>query len=122
MFSCASRGPGKKLVCVPEVWRWCNDETMPMEFAELSQAGRELGIELVCDTQHPERLNSSLVGNCTEIVIFRLLAKESVRAVKDILSLAGIEADAAGLCQQPMGSFVGFNRQSGASLSGRFVF
>lgn len=119
VFSAASRGPGKKIVCIPEVWRHCNDESIPQELALLSQAGRELGIELVCDTQQPELLNGSLLGGCTEIVTFRLMGPRSVRALKNILLLAGISADADALCTQPMGRFTGFNRISGASLAGK---
>jgi hypothetical protein len=42
-----------------------------------------------------------------------------VREVQKILMRTGIAADASQLCQQPPGSFVGFNRISGASLAGR---
>lgn len=119
VFSAASRGPGKKIVCVPEVWRHCNPDSIPPELALLAQAGRELEIELVCDTQRPELLNGSLTGNCTEIVVMRLMDDCSVREVQKILMRAGISADATALCQQPPGAFTGFNRISGASLSGR---
>jgi hypothetical protein len=119
VFAAASRGPGKKIVCIPEVWRHCNPDSIPPELALLAQAGRELGIELVLDTQRPELLNGSLTGACTEIVAMRLMNPEGVRALGKILMGAGIMADAGQLCRQPLGSFVGFNRISGASLAGK---
>ena len=119
VFSACSRGPGKKIVCIPEVWRHCNPDSIPPELALLAQAGREIGIELVLDTQRPELLNGSLTGACTEIIAMRLMNPEGVRALGKILMGAGIMADAGQLCQQPPGSFVGFNRISGASLAGR---
>jgi hypothetical protein len=64
-------------------------------------------------------LNGSLTVACTEIIVMRLMNPEGVRAVNKILLGAGIMADAGQLCQQPPGSFVGFNRISGASLAGR---
>ena len=119
VFAAASRGPVKKIVCVPEVWRHCNPDSIPPELALLAQAGRELGIELVLDTQRPELLNGSLTGACTEIVVMRMMNPDGVRALNKILLGAGIVADADKLCQQPPGSFVGFNRISGSSLAGR---
>jgi hypothetical protein len=119
VFAACQAGPGRKIVCLPEVWKHCTPDSIPPELALLSQAGRELGIELVCDTQNPERLNGSLIGACTEIVCFRLMNPESERALKNILTGAGIAAATAPLCQQPMGTFTGFNRISGATLSGK---
>ena len=49
----------------------------------------------------------------------RLMNTDGVRALNKILLGAGIVADAEKICQQPPGSFVGFNRISGASLAGK---
>ena len=119
VFNRAAAGPGKKIVCIPEVWRHCNPDSIPPELALLAQAGREVGVELVLDTQQPELLNGSVTGACTEIVVMRLMNPDGVRAVNKILLGAGIVAAADQLCQQPPGSFVGFNRISGGSLAGR---
>lgn len=119
VFSAASRGPGKKIVCIPEVWRHCNPDSIPPELALLAQAGRELQIELVCDTQRPELLNGSLTGACTEIVCMRLMNPDGVRALGKILTGAGIMADTGKLSQQPPGAFVSFNRISGGELAGK---
>lgn len=81
--------------------------------------GRELAIELVCDTQKPELLNASLPGAATEIVVFKPSAPEARRVTEKLLWETGVEFDGEQLCQLPLGSFVGFNRLSGASLAGR---
>jgi hypothetical protein len=120
VFHVAARGPGKKIVSIPEVYRHCNEDSIPPELALLAQAGRELGIELVCDTSTPEKLNGSLTGACTEIVLFRLITPMSVKAMQNIFSYAGIAEDArAASCAVPLGSFKGWNRISGGSLGGR---
>jgi hypothetical protein len=119
VFAAAQRGPGRKLVVIPEVWRHCNPDSIPPELALLSQAGRELGIELVTDTQHPERLNPSLTGAATEIVTFRLQDRASLRNLEGILSASGISADVSQVSALPLGAFVAWNRLSGGTLNGR---
>jgi hypothetical protein len=102
------------------VYRHCNEDSIPPELTLLAQAGRELGIELVCDTSTPEKLNGSLTGACTEIVLFRLMTPMSVKAMQNIFSYAGIAEDArAACCALPLGSFKGWNRISGGSLGGK---
>ena len=49
----------------------------------------------------------------------RLMNPEGVRVLNKILLGAGIVAEADKFCQPPPGSFVGFNRISGASRAGR---
>lgn len=118
VFAAASRGPGKKMVVIPEVWRHCNEDSIPMELATLLQAGRELGIECIVDTQRPERLNGSITGAVTELVVFRQMGREAIRATEAMLYDAGLSPDRAALAALPLGSFVGFNRLSGGSLTG----
>jgi hypothetical protein len=40
IYRVSQRGPGKKLVCVPEIWRWLTDDAIPQELALLTQSGR----------------------------------------------------------------------------------
>jgi len=115
----AQAGPGRKIVVIPEVWRHCNRDSIPVELALLAQAGRELGIELVCDTQKPELLNGSLAGAATELVCFRQVDRDALRATETMLQSSGNDFSAAALRELPPGSFIGFNRISGASLAGR---
>lgn len=113
IYHVAQRGPGPKIVFIPEVWRFCTEEALPPQFALLAQAGRELGIELVLDTQRPEKLNPSLTGQCTELVCFRLASREALKAVKDL------GADPDRVSRLPMGTFIAYNRLSGGELMGR---
>lgn len=119
VFSAASRGPGKKMVVIPEVWRHCNEDSIPMELATLLQAGRELGIECIVDTQRPERLNGSIVGAITELVCFRQMSGEAIRATERMLYDAGIQPPREKLTALPLGSFIAFNRLSGGQLAGK---
>lgn len=109
----AGRGPGRKVVCLPEVWRFCTEDSLPPELALLAQAGREFGVELVLDTQRPETLNPSLTGQCTELVCFKLASKEALNAVR------GMGADRDLVEGLPLGQFVAYNRLTGQQLQGR---
>lgn len=109
-FALAQRGPGRKLICLPEMWRFCTADSIPPEFAILAQAGRELGINLVMDTSSPEKINPALDGQITEIVCFRIISAEGLRAVKRM------GADPEIVRNLPMGSFASWNRISGACL------
>jgi hypothetical protein len=113
VFHAAQRGPGSKIVVVPEVWRFCTADSIPPEFAMLAQAGRELGIELVLDTQRPEMVNPSVTGAITELVCFKLTSPEALKTVRDL------GADRAAVAALPLGTFIGCNRLSGATLAGR---
>lgn len=113
VFHVAHRGPGRKLVCIPELWRFCSDDSIPVELALLSQAGRELGIELVLDTQRPELVNGSVTGATTELICFKLLSHEALQSVKRL------GADRERVAALPLGAFVSYNRLSGGTLAGR---
>lgn len=109
----AQRGPGRKLVCLPEMWRFCTLDSIPPQFAALAQAGRELGISLVMDTSTPEKLNPALDGQITELVCFKLISSEALKAVRRM------GADPEEVKALPMGHFVAYNRLSGGTLRGR---
>ena len=113
VFDVCQRGPGRKLVCIPEIWEVCNPDSIPHEFALLSQAGRELGVELVLDTQRPELVNASITGAATELVCFKLLSPDALNAVKKL----GADRDA--VAALPLGTFVGYNRLSAGMLTGK---
>ena len=115
----AGSGPGKKMVVIPEIWRHCSPDSIPPELALLAQAGRELHVELILDTQRPEMLNGSLTASVTEIVLFRQMSPDARRATEKLLWETGAAFDPEQLRALPLGSFVGFNRLSGASLAGK---
>ena len=119
VFHCASRGPGKKMVVVPELWRHCTADAIPQELALLCQSGRELNVELILDTQRPEAINPSVTGQATELVCFRLMSAEALRAVEKLWRDSGIVAVREHVGGLPLGSFLAWNRLSGGSLAGR---
>jgi hypothetical protein len=112
-FNASRRGPGRKVFFADEIWRWCSPHAIPRELATLVQAGRAEDIEMMTATQLPQKLNSSLTGQSTELVCFRL---------GDCLSLDKVEelgADRNAVQSLPLGSFIAWNRLSGGCLAGR---
>lgn len=119
VFQACGRGPGKKFVVIPEVWRHCTPDSIPIELALIAQAGRELNAELVVDTQRPEMVNGSITGAATEIVCFKLIQSDALKAVEKLLQDAGINGAREEIAALPLGSFVAWNRLSGGRLAGR---
>lgn len=109
------RGPGVKVICIPEIWRFCTPDSIPAGFATLMQMGRELGCHIICDTQRPELVNESVIGQTTELITFKLTAPDALRTVRRFLpSVPQIERP-----EWPMGQFWSVNVLSGATLTGR---
>jgi hypothetical protein len=113
VFGCAQRGPGKKVLLVDEVWRWCSPNGIPKELAAVAQMGRSEHLELVVATQMPHKIHGSIIGASTELVCFRL---DEVHALEKVEELGG---DPALVRALPMGTFQAWNRISDATLSGR---
>jgi len=107
------------MVVIPEVWRHCNPDTIPVELALLAQAGRELNVELIVDTQRPEQVNASITGGATELVCFKLMSDQALRAVEKLWRDSSIMAARETVAALPLGTFTAWNRLSGGSLSGR---
>lgn len=100
-------GPGRKLVCIAELWMFCTEDSIPTELALLAQDGRSDQVEFVFDTQRPEKLNPSVIGAATEIVCFRLDEKQALKAV------AAMGHDPEEVRALPFGSFVSRTVQGG---------
>lgn len=113
VFDCAGRGPGLKVLTVDELWQWADSRTIPRQLRLCTQAGRERGVQLFTATQEPQRVNSSIVGQSAELVCFRLQEPKAWACVKDL------GADVDRVSQLPLGSFVAYNRLSGAELAGK---
>ena len=97
------------------LWRW--DRTGVGTRERIGQQGqnrqREENLELVCATQLPHKVNAAITGQSTELVCFRL---EEEKALDRITEL---QADRAAVETLPLGSFISYNRLSGASLAGK---
>jgi len=105
--------PGRKLLVIPEVWKHCNRNTIPQSLAECVQDGRKHGVETMFDTQHPERVNGSILGEVTELISFRLHEEKSL----DFAESRGFRREE--LSALPLGSFVGRNCLTGAEWRAR---
>ncbi len=113
VFDCAGRGPGLKVLTVDELWQWADARTIPRQLRLCTQAGRERGVQLFTATQEPHRVNSTIVGQASELVCFRLQEPKAWECIKDL------GADVEQVSQLPLGSFIAYNRLSGAQLAGR---
>ena len=113
VYDCIRRGPGKKLLLVDEVWQWQDGLSLPRELALVVQTGREENLELVCATQLPHKVNAAITGQSTELVCFRLGEEKALDRIGEL------EADRAAVQALPLGSFISYNRLSGASLTGK---
>jgi len=112
-YDCSRRGPGKKVFLADEVWRWCSPQGIPKELAALAQMGRAENLELMTATQMPHKLHSSIAGQATELVAFRLDEPLALARVREL------GADPEAVRALPLGSFESWNRLSGGRLSGR---
>jgi len=115
LFNVCDRGPGEKIISLPEIWRFCTPDSIPPEFAALMQMGRELNAHVVLDTQRPELVNESVIGAATELVCFKLIAPDALRTVQKI----GADAQRIGSNDFRLGQFIAYNRLTGGQLEGK---
>lgn len=112
-------GPGQKIISIPEIWRFCTPDSIPPGFATIMQMGRELGAHTIWDTQRPELVNGSVLGQTTELILFKLMETGfsdcPVKTVKKLArNVPNIESE-----RWPMGQFWSINRLSGETVLGR---
>lgn len=113
VFEAAGRGPGRKVCLVDEVWRYCNNWTLPPELAACVQTGRVRELDLVFATQRPNRLNEAITGEATELVCFRLQGERALKVVE------GLGADPETVSGLAAGEFYALDTGSGEILRGR---
>lgn len=112
-YDCARRGPGKKVLMVDELWKFCTPNQIPRELATVAQTGRVENLELLTATQLPHKITASITGQATELVCFRL---DEALALDKVEELGADRAAVQGL---PLGSFIAWNRLSRARLDGK---
>ena len=88
-FEISSRIPGRKVLQVDEVWKYCTPQTIPPELATVCQTGRKRGLKLMVNTQLPNKLNGSLLNEWSEFVCFRLGFDKAL----DVVVERGFDAD-----------------------------
>ncbi|HMP84609.1 MAG TPA: hypothetical protein PKA41_18090 [Verrucomicrobiota bacterium] len=106
----SKRGPGRKLFACAELWNFCTEDSIPPELAMLADDGRQDQVSFIFDTQHPQKLNASITGAATEIIAFKLIAPDALR------ECARLGLDAKAIKELSPGSFIAYNRISGATL------
>ena len=112
VYEVSKRGPGKKILLVDELWQWVTPYFIPREFATAVQTGREENVELLTCSQLPHKIHSSVTGQSTELVCFRLQEPKALQCVRD---LGGNPAEVSELA---LGHFIAWNRLSGVKLLG----
>jgi hypothetical protein len=106
-------GPGQKLVCIAELWNFCNEDSIPAELAMLAQDGRSDNVRFVFDTQRPELLNPSIVGAAYEVVCFRHHESNALKAIGKMMG-----HDPRSVASQAKGEFVS-RTLDGGRISGK---
>ena len=112
-FKVCEGGPGQKIISLPEIWRFCTPDSIPPEFAQIMQMGRELGIHAILDTQRPELVNGSVVGGATELVCFKLIGPDALKTVAKL----GVDRDQ--VARLALGSFISRDQVTGSTLAGK---
>lgn len=109
----AQRIGGRKVLLVDEVWKYQTSQTVPQPLAEWIQDGAKWGCECLFAIQAPNKLNSAITGQITELVCFRLQERNALDAIE---ALGHDRAEVSRLAQ---GQFVSLNCLTGGKLRGR---
>jgi hypothetical protein len=114
-WACAMSGslPGRKVLVVDEVWKYCTPTSIPPGLALATQTGRKLGLGILVNTQLPNKINGSILNEVSELVCFRLQLKPALEKVQEY----GFDPDQ--VRQLPDLCFIARNLDSGGELSGR---
>ncbi len=112
-YAMSSRIPGRKLLLVDEVWRYCTPQAIPQSLAECIQTGRVRRLDCMFATQRPARLNGSITNEVTEAVCF------SIREPAGLDRLEEMGADRAEVMGLHPGAFVAVNVERGGILRGK---
>ncbi len=110
----AQRGPGRKVLLVDEVWRFCSPSYIPPELALCVQTGRKWELETVFATQRPQRINESILGEVTEAVSFHLVGANAVEKMT-----RDYDFNADEISRLPAGHWVSRSIERGTELRGR---
>jgi DNA helicase HerA-like ATPase len=112
-FAASERAPGRKILLIDEVWRYCDPRTIPKELALCLQTGRKRGLEMFFCTQRPHLLNGAITNEASEVVSFGLQEPAAI----DRMTFFGFEPDEL-LILDP-GHYTALNCTSGAWMRGR---
>jgi hypothetical protein len=106
--------PGRKVLMVDEMWRYCSPYSVPAGVNQWVYDGRSFGCETIFNTTAPNKLNETLLGGATELVSFR-----QQKGRKGSACLAELGMDRGEIENLPPGAFVALNCETGGELRGR---
>lgn len=112
-YAKAASLPGRKILMVDEVWKYCSPHAIPRGLSKWIQDGRSFGCETVFATQTPNKLHASITNEATELVAFRLQGKPAL----DCVTALGVDREE--VASLPPGSFVARNCETGAERRAR---
>ena len=107
------RGPGKKVLFADEAWQFMDSRSAPQELENIVRTGRAEDLELLLATHRPIEYPKNIRALVTEWVCFNTIDPHDLDEVRPYF--AGVDRCAV----LPKGQFIGYNRESGAELSGR---
>lgn len=111
-FEVSRRGPGKKVFYVDELWHFADAQSLPAELEKIARMGRSENLELLSSTQHPRDYHRDIRAEVTEWVCFNTMEPGELDAVRPYFR--GVDR----VAELPRGSSIGYNRESGAEMSG----
>jgi hypothetical protein len=113
VFEVSRRGPGRKILYIDELRNFASKFSVPPEISRIARMGRAENLALLSSTQYPRDYHTDLRGAVTEWVCFNTEEPAELDAVRPYF--AGVDRVAA----LPRGSFIAYNRDSGAELAGK---
>ena len=115
VFNVCKRGAGKKIFYADELAMFVDrlSSQMPYELQLLVRQGRAENLELLAATQFPKDFPPEVRKSVTEWVCFNTNDAGELAAVRDYFP----NVDA--VAELPRGSFISYNRESGAELRGK---
>lgn len=70
VYQVSSEVPGRKVMVVDELQRFCSPHSVPAQLSLIVETGRSHGLELFVNAQRPNAIHESVTGQLTEVVAF----------------------------------------------------
>jgi hypothetical protein len=112
-YAQAAQMPGRKILLVDEMWKYCSPHKVPRGIMRWVNDGRSFGCETLFASTQPNKLNETLLNGATEIVSFSLRGRNALASVE------GLGLDGDEVATLAPGAFVARNCETGGELRGR---
>lgn len=112
-FEACQRGPGRKILFCDDSWEFSAARNLTKDLARVVKLGRFHHLEYFGVTHRPQEYNITIRSLVTEWVAFNTVERADLEAVADYWP--GVEKAAT----LPPGTFIAYNRNTRAELSGR---